>query len=283
MCIRPLHYFKSDIEIEPGKFDGFITGYQKETANYNDFLAYGVKSTLGYIADFIPVPCGKCYECKKAIQYRWVGRCIAEMLVTPFTYFITLTFDDLHLKDVSKRDIQLFIKRFRKKIKCRYLAVGEYGSISNRPHYHLILFCQEELKDLEIMKRGNYPLYKSDFLSSIWKYGYSSVGIANAATISYTIGYLISQEKKTAFKLQSQGLGAEFFKDLKERYIVPSGQGKEIIVGLPRYLKAKHNLDFGFDKSPIQLAWKNELAVSGMSDRIYRQYKEYIAAHKFNY
>lgn len=44
---------------------------------------------------------------------------------------------------LSPRDLDLFIKRLRKSLeplKFRYFAVGEYGSRSQHPHYHVFLF-----------------------------------------------------------------------------------------------------------------------------------------------
>lgn len=280
MCIRPLHYFRSDIPDEEGKFPGFIAGYQMTSANYNEFEKRGIECTLAHIADYIPVPCGKCPECRAANKRRWVGRCVAEMEVSKYSYFLTLTFDNNHIRDVSKRDIQLFIKRLRKFLPCRYLAVGEYGSLSNRPHYHLIIFSNESIDDLEPFKRSNFPLYKSAMISKLWPFGFSSVAKASPSTAAYTVGYLIKSEKKTAFKLQSQGLGAEFFKSLKPRYFLSTSRGSELIVSLPRYLKAKYNLDFGYDKTNQELIFNNKLYNSGLPEHEFRDMVEYLANHQ---
>lgn len=277
MCIRPLHFFRSDKPDEDGSFPGFIAGYQMTSANYNEFEKRGIECTLGHIADYVPVPCGHCPECRVANKRRWVGRCVAEMETSKYSYFVTLTFDNEHLRDVSKRDIQLFIKRLRKVLACRYLAVGEYGSLSNRPHYHLILFTEDPISDLEIFKRSNFPLYKSAMISKLWSFGFSSIGIASASTVAYTVGYLISKDKKTAFKLQSNGLGAEFFSSLKQRYYLSNSRGSELIVALPRYLKEKYKLDFGYDKTNQELIFNNDVYNSGLPDYEYRDLREWLA------
>lgn len=43
----------------------------------------------------------------------------------------------------SIRDVQLFLKRLRKKWKFRYFGVGEYGGEHARPHFHIIFFFRE--------------------------------------------------------------------------------------------------------------------------------------------
>lgn len=74
------------------------------------------------------------------------------MEVSSSAFFITLTYDDEHLPpgaELSKRDLQLFIKRLRKRNPgIRYFAVGEYGSQKGRPHYHAVIF---NLLDLSLI------------------------------------------------------------------------------------------------------------------------------------
>ena len=83
------------------------------------------------------------------------------------SYMFSSPIDDFHLsaiqhKVVNKtsgfgdipylnpRDLQLFLKRFRKYLsnytdeKIRYYAVGEYGPVHFRPHWHLLLFFNSE-------------------------------------------------------------------------------------------------------------------------------------------
>lgn len=280
MCLRPYHYFKSDMPDEEGKFPGFIAGYQLKVATFNHFEKHGIKCSLSYICEGLPVPCGRCVECKKSLQVHWTGRCIAEMETCKNAYFLTLTMDDAHVHPVNKRDVQLFMKRLRKYIKCRYLFVGELGELSNRPHYHAIIFTDDQIDDLILCKRGTYPLYRSPMIESIWSDGFSTIAPAMSGNIAYTIGYLATSEKKTAFKMQSQGLGVRFFKDLKKKYILSQNNGRELTVSLPRYLKQKYDLDFEVDLETLNLRWKNKFHLSGKTEKDFRDFEEYLANSK---
>ena len=98
----------------------------------------------------IQVPCGKCLECRIQYARSWADRCVLEAKQYKYNYFVTLTYDDAFLPNrnsLCPKDLQLFIKRLRKHyskkypgVKVRFLASGEYGDLSWRPHYHIILF-----------------------------------------------------------------------------------------------------------------------------------------------
>ena len=77
-------------------------------------------------------------------------------------FLLTLTIDDENLEysedwqpQLCYRDVQLFIKKLRKqnakhtKNKIKYFAVGEYGGLTARPHYHLIIFNVHDREDIE--------------------------------------------------------------------------------------------------------------------------------------
>lgn len=68
--------------------------------------------------------------------------------------FITLTFDDKHLKYAN--DIN--IKRFLNKLNCDYIANVDYGAINNRKHYHAIITSQDI--DLSLYKYGAINIKK---------------------------------------------------------------------------------------------------------------------------
>lgn len=92
----------------------------------------------------VSADCGYCYECLRHKALEWTGRLLMEFVTAQKATFVTLTYDDEHLPDtgVSRRDLQLFMKRIRQSwhSPIRFFAVGEYGGKFCRPHYHLQLF-----------------------------------------------------------------------------------------------------------------------------------------------
>lgn len=102
----------------------------------------------------IEVPCGKCVECRNTYYNSILQRAIVESL-TSYVYFITLTYDDLHIPSITLPNgkiiyysdythIQNLFKRLRKNNiidrDFRYLVALEYGDKKHRPHAHLLLF-----------------------------------------------------------------------------------------------------------------------------------------------
>lgn len=117
-----------------------------------------VKDKLGRIKE---TGCGKCEDCLRKKRNDWVQRLISEWRYSKCTKFVTLTYDDAHLPiesvdedryrfTTNKRDVQLFLKRFRKLHQVRYFLVSEFGDNTHRPHYHALFFFDEFLKDDEV-------------------------------------------------------------------------------------------------------------------------------------
>lgn len=112
------------------------------------------------------VPCGKCVECVEAKASNWRFRLEQEMLHCKSSIAITfdynpdnVPFDGVHYCHFRKVDVQNIVRSmrdwFRYKFKClnvdpkevkeymsnfKYFVCSEYGTQSNRPHYHGIFF-----------------------------------------------------------------------------------------------------------------------------------------------
>lgn len=99
-----------------------------------------------------------------------------------YSSFLTLTYDEENNPggNLNPRDLQLFLKRVRKEVapcKIRFYAVGEYGTKTKRPHYHLIIFGME-------------PLHGEAITRKCWRYGHILVREATPARMSYCAGYV---------------------------------------------------------------------------------------------
>lgn len=98
------------------------------------------------------VPCGHCVECVKRKSTSWGIRAFREVQSSStITRFVTITYDDAHLPKtsqgnptLSRRDVTLFLKSLRRymwyhyEIAIRFFCSSEYGSKTNRPHYHFL-------------------------------------------------------------------------------------------------------------------------------------------------
>lgn len=149
------------------------------------------------------VPCGSCGACRANRRVEWSFRLKEELKQSTSAYFITLTYDEDSLPISSsgyptliKPDLQKFLKRFRKQqtkytdAKIRYYAVGEYGTTTHRPHYHVISF--------------NAHRATMDELSNIWKLGYITISPLNDARIHYTTKYHVNYEKEKRIRVDKE-------------------------------------------------------------------------------
>jgi len=129
------------------------------------------------------VPCGRCPFCAATRRSDWATRLHFEGLLHYGSKFVTLTYEDKYLTwnhgnpQLVKSDLQKWFKRVRKAgFKFRYYAVGEYGSRTYRPHYHVLVF-------------GDVP---EDVIRSSWKFGMVHIGQVTQASVNYCLGYMVN-------------------------------------------------------------------------------------------
>ncbi len=168
MCISPLRLKQSTEEVD----------------------AFG---RVSKVPRFVDVPCGKCIACLSNRKRDWVFRLKQEFKCCTSASFVTLTYDDEHLPRnrfgipvLDPEELKKFLKRFRsfvernvKKSSVRFFAVGEYGSETLRPHYHLLLF--------------NYPPCDLQWvLEKTWPHGFSYTGDVTDGSINYVCKYCLA-------------------------------------------------------------------------------------------
>lgn len=172
------------------------------------------------------------------------------MKVCSSAYFITLTYDTANIPitkqgrlSLCKRDVQTFLKRLRKRHKnnahksIKYYLVGEYGSKTKRPHYHVILY-NAELNHIA-PAWGNGEVYFGTVTDNSIGYCFKYMCKLNK------IGYSRKDDRQKEFALMSKGLGKNYVTPQMIRWHnaeigrmycnIPGGKK----VSMPRYYKDK--------------------------------------------
>lgn len=154
--------------------------------------------------------CGQCLPCRINKRRTWQHRILLEAKLHTQNSFITLTFTDEKLKDSSRicstgysslnpKDLQDWLKRLRDKIsplRVRYFAVGEYGDVTQRPHYHVVLFgypvCARRRTRRGLgSTRSDWAncCYQCRLIGLSWGHGDIELAELNEKTASYIAGY----------------------------------------------------------------------------------------------
>lgn len=189
-------------------------------------------------------PCGQCIACKMNKSAEWAIRVCHELFYWDNAVFLTLTYDNDHLPiEISKRELQLFIKRVRKDKDIKYYACGEYGDQTYRPHYHLILFGMSR-KDFDQI---GYSYGKLLYSTKYWTKGNIFIGNVTYNSARYVAKYIYKKYNgkyakeyygtlQKPFQLVSQGIGLRWCLDNVQRildygYINANGSKRSV----PRY------------------------------------------------
>lgn len=158
----------------------------------------------------------------------WQHRIILEAKSHVENSFITLTYEDnkIPFNDngdliLYKPDFQKFMKRLRKNRngeRIRYLAVGEYGTKTNRPHYHACLF--------------GLGIQDAESITKSWCSGGERIGIVHMGQITpesarYIAGYTIKKLTKEGDP-QLYGKPPEFMVSSKRNGGIGSDEVKRI-------------------------------------------------------
>ncbi len=207
----------------------------------------------GVETGYMPFPCGKCPACVRRRVSGWAFRLNKQSEQSNSAHFVTLTYNDEHIKKTKngfetlvKKDVQDFFKRLRKltKQKISYYAVGEYGDTGERPHYHIILF------------NANPKIVENAWKLNDITLGNVHFGDVGDASVGYTLKYISKDRKipqfngddrQKEFALMSKGLGAGYLTEnmvkwhtkgnIENKVYLPLKDGKK--AAMPRYYKDK--------------------------------------------
>lgn len=170
------------------------------------------------------IPCGQCIGCRLDYSREWANRTYLESKLYKQNWFVTLTYDDEHLKTkeiteaenekgelitytndgnwngtLNGKDLQKFMHDLRQIMNreyhqqgIRFIGCGEYGDKGERPHYHLILLnCNlpaETFYKPRIINNEYY--YQNQIIEKAWKKGISNISEATWNNIAYTARYI---------------------------------------------------------------------------------------------
>lgn len=200
--------------------------------------------------------------------------------------FVTLTYEDRYLSNVwwldekRRREVLLpslnpshlrnFLKRLRRRgvvSKLRFFAVGEYGEVSWRPHYHLIVYgmetCEHGRTKRDFVHNRVDPnncCARCRLVYDIWGKGDIELGTANPESMGYCSSYVLKgifgdwknvrlrgRYPEFSRKSNRPGIGAGFMEVLADS-LAEYGVGKDVptslrhgssVYPLTRYLRNK--------------------------------------------
>ena len=247
------------------------------------YLKGNVANPIGY--RYRAVPCGRCAACLARKRAAWAFRLQQEHKTVSRSFFLTLTYDEDHIyckggiPSLSKDHIQRLFKRLRKQgYVFRYYCVGEYGTHSFRPHYHILFFLSAWPSD-----QGFY-----DAVVKEWFYGFVGFGTVSERSIGYTTKYQINvvsvklnplfETIQKPFALMSKGIGRNYVERMRSYHSTPEHMYVTYPGGqrgaLPRYYADKL-----YSKEQIR---KNYAQINQLEEEICVKYAEQDEPYRYD-
>ena len=251
---------------------------------------------------YVPIGCQDCIECRKQKANEWQVRLLEDIKTNKMGKFITLTFSDQSIYELSKEikdltgyeldnkiatiGVRRFLERWRKQYKksVRHWLITEIGhNGTENIHLHGIIWTEKSFEDIE----------------RHWKYGYifptqehRKTNYVSSRTINYIVKYVTKKdEKHKTYKpviLTSAGIGRNYITkrnlsknkfngvDTDTTYRTDTGHK----IGLPIYWRNKIYTDNEREKLWLQLLDKQERWICGEKIKIDKDEKDYYATLK---
>ena len=246
-------------------------------------------------ANIIPLPCGKCPSCIEARSKSWALRCVCEASLHDENMFITLTYNNKCCpKGLCKKDVQKFVKALRYKFpdnNIRYYLVGEYGPLTNRPHYHAIIFglFPDDVAYSAMLMDNSY--FTSKKVQDCWPFGFVSITECTYQSCAYVARYCQkklkdpeARQKEFSMMSLKPGIGADFFELNKEKIYkydcIVGNFGRSLRQRPSRYFD---KLFEKFDAECFQVLKKqristaNQAVISDMVDHGFKYYEHLLS------
>lgn len=140
--------------------------------------------------------CGKCMPCRLSRRRLWTHRMMLEAKKHKYSSFITLTYKD-DPGELKPSDLRNWLKKIRKQEepnKLRFYAVGEYGELGGRPHYHIALFGFPPCLYPPVRKRRkNCECPNCEIVAKTWNKGLIDNGTLTQESAQYIAGYVMKK------------------------------------------------------------------------------------------
>lgn len=234
-----------------------------------------------------PIGCGRCPSCRLKKANEWSLRCRLEAEQHEHNYFLTLTYDDMHLPNAADYGVDAFVdfdgqlvtsclershvvdfvKRLRDRVKNEFgvdgvkvFYSGEYGDRYGRPHYHILLMGMPDLsKDLSFLfarqvKGVRAEYFSSSLMNSCWHSRGNRLSTMGFVVLSDCTPDSIAYTTRYTLKKQSS---VNMF-HVEQKAVAYRNDGLNV-VPLPNYFS-------GQSRRP------------GIAAGVYEQYKEDMAA-----
>lgn len=253
--------------------------------------------------------CGQCTPCRVNRRRKWQARMVLEAMQHADNTFVTLTYADEHLPKTADGlatlhpwDLRNFLDKMRYhygqagRRGIRFYAVGEYGDVTFRPHYHLAMFntpnCQYGMSRYSKLVRKCCPI--CDMVRGIWGKGYIFLGTLEKDSAGYVASYinkkmtkeddprLLGRHPEFVRMSRMPGIGANGLWELADillrdeyRHLpdVPTSlrqDGKENAIPLDRYLRGRLRELIGRDKKAPEFVLDEVAAeLSSLRERAY--------------
>lgn len=170
------------------------------------------------------IPCGKCIACRINKATEWCYRIQEELKKydNKDCHFITLTYDNKSVPQdgsLEKDAISHFIKSLRNQTQqqnIKFYGIGEYGSTTDRPHYHILIFgLKLNDKKFNSYSKHRHILYTSATIQDAWH----NKGKCILAEISYQTAHYVARYINKASQQYDKKLTAPYTRASKNHSI----------------------------------------------------------------
>lgn len=200
------------------------------------------------------VPCRECWQCRETKVDDWVGRNIAESKTAKAAHVVTLTYgrdlenptaagiDHLRAAVLTYSDVQKFLKLLRRHgFPVRYFVTGEYGSKKGRAHWHIILYWQDRVPDVQLRR---------NVMFDHWPHGWTYWDKMSPQAVRYACKYLVKvagDENGQIFgpmPSKKPPLGDAWFRDFARQHVDAGLAPQNLYYAFPDVLRRGEKLRF---------------------------------------